>query len=667
MRVARFAALFAVALLVGTAHAATADTGAPTGLHGFLLRADEPAQTAFSRTPSFAWNPVPGALHYEFQLALSSTFRDNSIVFADLSVSTPVEAPGVTLPWITGSPHSLYARVRAVTPAGATSWSTNYGFDMVAPAAPSPLPSYPGVLRWTPLEGVRLYEVWFVDIPKFVVVASNVIDEREFYTFHQSANWTGTIRWRVRALRADVVLGGTSGTSRYNQIPAVQYGPWSSVYSSTNPAFAGGQIKLVGTVSDVFSNGVANTPAHKLMPGFVWTGNQSLSGQAAELYRVYVFSDKQCLNQVFVGSVIGSPAYAPRPYGSLTLPTTPAGVALARFNYLNDGTEPKGFMNDWTALTPNEDQPHVLPQSAVAGTPGDNSSGSSSSGSSSPSGGSGGGSAGTVTWSGDFGAPVDLWDTDWPSSGYYWTVIPVEAFNPGLLETSVVPPGAPKDSTSLPVGSTAGFNVGDAITIGSGATQEAAVVTGITSNALTLGAKLANNHGTGELVVRSGSSLTYHDMELPQDACAAGRVMRFGKSSEPALTSEGDLFATGLSSSGGLTSALHTTAFYGSPLVSWTPALGSEEYEVQWSKTAYPFKAEVVPGGSSKGMIAITTSAVLPVGPGTWYYRVRGYDFSLPTGVQQMSWSDPVKIVVAKAKFKILPPKKNTFKIKKGK
>ena len=56
------------------------------------------------------------------------------------------------------------------------------------------------------------------------------------------------------------------------------------------------------------------------MPAFVWTGNQSLLGQAAELYRVYVFSDKQCLNQVFVGSVAGSPAYAPRPYGSLTLP-----------------------------------------------------------------------------------------------------------------------------------------------------------------------------------------------------------------------------------------------------------------------------------------------------------------------------------------------------------
>ena len=38
--------------------------------------------------------------------------------------------------------------------------------------------------------------------------------------------------------------------------------------------------------------------------------------------------------------------------------------------------------------------------------------------------------------SGVLGAPVDLWDTDWPSSGYYWTVIPVAAVSPGALKTS---------------------------------------------------------------------------------------------------------------------------------------------------------------------------------------------------------------------------------------
>jgi hypothetical protein len=45
---------------------------------------------------------------------------------------------------------------------------------------------------------------------------------------------------------------------------------------------------------------------------------------------------------------------------------------------------------------------------------------------------------------------------------------------------------------------------------------------------------------------------------------------------------------------------------------------------------------------------------VLPVGPGTWWYRVRGFDYSLPTGAQQMSWSDPAKLVVAAPKFKLV-------------
>ena len=67
--------------------------------------------------------------------------------------------------------------------------------------------------------------------------------------------------------------------------------------------------------------------------------------------------------------------------------------------------------------------------------------------------------------------------------------------------------------------------------------------------------------------------------------------MRFGKESEPALTASGELFATGLSPKGKLTSANDTRSFYGAPLVAWTTALGAEVYEVQWSKTKVPFTA----------------------------------------------------------------------------
>ena len=670
MRIVRVAAALAVAALIGAVHASVAANAAPTGLHGFLLRTDEPAQTSFSRTPAFAWNPVPGALRYEFQLSLSDTFRDNSVIYSDLSVVAPVEAPGITLPWITGDPHSLYARVRAMFPNGtATAWSDSFGFDMVPPAPPVPMTGYPGVLRWTPVEGAAAYEVWLIDVKKFVPTTTNVLDEREFYTFHEAANWIGTIRWRVRAIRDDIQFTGNTGTNRYNKIPVVQYGAWSPIYSSANPARSGGSIKLLGTVSDVYSDGSPASPAHKIMPAFMWTGNQALDGTTAELYRVYGFSDKQCLNPVFIGSVVGGAAYAPRPYGSLVLPTSPGGVAGARTAYLSDGVEPAGFMNDWTSLSgpsaPNEDQPHVTPQTIVPGTPGDNgssSSGSSSSGSSSS--GAGKPPAGTLIWSGDFGAPIDVWDTEWPKAGFYWTVVPVAAEQPNYLATSVATPGALSGDTVIPVTSTAGFSVGDQLTVGVGGKQEVVTVNGVSDKSLTVSSKILCGHAPGEPVVRTGGNLVYRDMELPQETCASGRIARFGKTSEPTLTSGGDLFATGLSATGRLTSALKTTAFYGQPLVSWTQALGAQAYEVQWSKTQYPFTPESYPGNKSyKGFMTATTSAVLPVGPGTWWYRVRGYDYSLPTGVQQMAWSDPAKLIVARPTFKVEGGSTKKFKL----
>src|SRR5437016_1972263 len=134
MRLVRPAVLLAVLLALGvTAGSARSGTTAPTGLHAFMLRADEPLHTGFSRTPSFAWNPIAGADHYEFQLSLDNTFHDNSVIYADAHLPTPVAAPPLTLPWITGNPHSLYARVRAITSTGATPWSTGFGFDMVPP------------------------------------------------------------------------------------------------------------------------------------------------------------------------------------------------------------------------------------------------------------------------------------------------------------------------------------------------------------------------------------------------------------------------------------------------------------------------------------------------------------------------------------------------------
>jgi len=646
-------ALFAAALLLGAVGSARSDAGAPAGLHAFLLRADEPARSAFSRTPAFAWAPVPGALHYEFQLSLSSTFRDNGVVYADLNVPTPVAAPTLTLPWVTGNPHSLYARVRAITPTGATTWSAAYGFDMVAPAPPTPLPSYPGVLRWSPIEGATAYQVWLVDARKMEIVSTNVLDEREFYTFHQSASWISSVRWRIRVLRTDTITG------RLNGVPAARYGPWSQTYNSTNPAFTGGPLKLLGTVSDIYSNGTATAAAHRLMPAFLFSGNTGLDGKPAELFRVEVFTDKQCINRVFTGAVTGAPAYAPRPFGPLSMPTSGAGIATSRNQFLGDGSEPAGVGLDGDTVKATELEPDTSPTGSAPGAPGESAGGSTGSGASgSSSAPAGGGSAGTVSWQGRAGAPVDLWDVEWPASGYYWTVVPVSAQPPDALQTALLPPGAKPDDVTIPVTNSNGFQTGDVIQIGVGPSAENRTVVSVSDGRIGLSGKLVFAHSAGEPVVRVSGAFQYHDLELPQDTCASGRVARFGKESEPALTASGDQFVTGLSSTGRLTSARHTTAFYGQPLISWTPALGATAYEVQVSKRAYPFTAEQLPCAAKKGYVTTSTSLVLCVSTGTWYYRVRGFDYSLPTGSQQMSWSDAAKLIVAKPVFKVLPGKK---------
>ena len=133
MRVLALAALCLT--LLGAASAAGAATpvkgAAPARLHGFLLRADEPVETSFPRTPSFAWNPVAGAVRYQFQLATSSSFRENGLLYTATNLTTPVAAPQLTLPWITGNPHALFARVRAIKRSSSTPWSKAFGFDML--------------------------------------------------------------------------------------------------------------------------------------------------------------------------------------------------------------------------------------------------------------------------------------------------------------------------------------------------------------------------------------------------------------------------------------------------------------------------------------------------------------------------------------------------------
>ena len=545
---ARLLTLVALAAVVYIPAADSASLAAPTGVHPFYLRVDDPLPASYPRTPSFAWNPVEGATGYDFQLATSTKFDDRTLAW---STSQPVRLPAVSiplsLPWMTGNPHALYVHVRAHVGKAVTSWSAPFGFD-TAGEAPEKLDDIPGLVRWTPVDGATSYEVWFDNVlvnnlrGKVVTTTTNVADEREYYTGHQDPSWSGTVIWRVRAVRK--VYGDLP-----NALPAVSYGPWSNTFVSVNPPVSSGTwLTPLQTVSDAVTTNA--TLDHQLTPGFSFVGDTARNGTTGHLYRVYVATDRQCVNVVFTGSVVGSPAYAPRTSGPVSLPSSEADWTT----YPADGSQSNTFNAESLPVTTDE-------QTGSAGPVG----------SAPPAAGSTAGSASVVppefTTKGPF---VDLWDLGRTNSRYWWTVVPVN--------------------------------------------------------------------------VRTGGK--YQDAESPQDACAAGDVMEFVRTSQPTTTSLISPFASGLSRFGDLVAArTMSPSFYKATLIAWQPAKGATGYEVQWSPTRSPWRAR-------PSVFTASTSLVLDrLTPGTWYYRVRGIDPYVPGPVKQMTWSTPVKVTIARPQF----------------
>ncbi len=70
------------------------------------------------------------------------------------------------------------------------------------------------------------------------------------------------------------------------------------------------------------------------MPALSFTGDQALDGSTFRLFRTYVFTDNDCVNVVFKGSVVGSPVFAPRVNGPLKLPADQDALDEAIFGVL---------------------------------------------------------------------------------------------------------------------------------------------------------------------------------------------------------------------------------------------------------------------------------------------------------------------------------------------
>ena len=300
-----------------------------------------------------------------------------------------------------------------------------------------------------------------------------------------------------------------------------------------NPGVGGGKLQIRAAVSDAVSTD-SKAAAHQLMPAMTFGGDTGIDGREYRLFRAYAFTDRDCVNVVFRGSVVGGPAYAPRVSGPLKLPTNQGelDVALAGILPSAKSETAKTYMADGTPMTASE------------------------------------------TFGADERVRVDLPDVDTSTTRYFWTVVPVG------------------------------------------------------------------------IIVDEGGTFTYYDAESPQDACESGRVASFGKESRPAITTAGTPYVSGLSPKGRLLAQAGSRPIvYSTPLVSWRPVVGATAYEVQWSRSKYPWRSR----GSA---LTYATSSVLQLSSGLWYYRIRGLN-AAQVGTPAMTWSAPVAVKVVRPTFRI--------------
>ena len=172
------------------------------------------------------------------------------------------------------------------------------------------------------------------------------------------------MRWRIRALRTDRT--DNNQQTRQNGLPAVGYGPWSPVYSSTNPPYVGGPIKLGHTVSDVVSAGDDGSPAHRLMPAFTFSGDQASDGTSAELFRDLRLHRPAMPESCLRKRRDRRPRLRAAPVRAARAARhRPAALPAARATYLSDGSEPDSYTFDGLKVQSTELKAPATPTTAV--------------------------------------------------------------------------------------------------------------------------------------------------------------------------------------------------------------------------------------------------------------------------------------------------------------
>ena len=209
-----------------------------------------------------------------------------------------------------------------------------------------------------------------------------------------------------------------------------------------------------------------------------------------------------------------------------------------------------------------------------------------------------------------------------------------------------------------------GFGGGDVVQLGNASNQETVTVVGVNGTTLTLSCPLKFAHGAGEPIARTGGNLQYQDLEL-----AAGRLrcLRTTASRASARTaSRRSLLPASCSPRACRRRAPHRRGRRARRSTARRSSPGRQRSVRPCTRCSGARRR--IRSSPSRTRRTRTRSArscsgprlVLPLKPGTWYYRVRGFNYAFPTGAQQMSWSDPARIVVAKPKFRVVSPASNS-------
>ena len=169
-------------------------------------------------------------------------------------------------------------------------------------------------------------------------------------------------------------------------------------------------VRPVAAVTALATSTPASPKAHEMTPAFVFAGTRDANGSKYGLYRVYVFSDKQCVNTVFRGAIVGGPAYAARNKGTIKLPTEEKEVADAAGQILEIGDEGKSYTAEGIL---SKAASEAASAAGVAATPVTTPA--------APGTGSPVEQASNSTW-----PQIELLESGWPNGRFFWTVVPVK-------------------------------------------------------------------------------------------------------------------------------------------------------------------------------------------------------------------------------------------------